>query len=255
MLHWPETMFTYLEDERILFSCDFFGFHTAVGLYDDDFADLEYQARRYYGEIMMPYATFGKRALEKLKDKKIDFICPSHGPIYKSPKRIIDYYNKWTSFQTDEKIVIIYTSMWKDIEKMVDRITDYLLAHNIKFSRYNLQNADPGDICADLVDSKAVIFGAPTVLASMHPLGIYGAYLIKVLRPPLRYALLLSSYGWAESAISQMKQIFSPLKLEIIGELAVYGPANKEDMKTVEVLVGRLIERIRAKDTQEVDIG
>jgi flavorubredoxin len=253
MLHWPETMFTYLEDEGVLFPCDFLGFHTAEGFYDSDIQNLEFEARRYYGEIMMPYSEFGKKVLEKIKNLKINLICPSHGPMHKNPERILGFYKKWTNGETEEKVLIVYMSMWKDIEKMVEGISGKLLEKEIKFSRYNLENSDPGDICAELVDSRAIIFGAPTVLASIHPLGMSGAFLVKVLRPPLKYALLLSSYGWAESAISEMKQVLSSLKnLELVGEFAVKGPAYEKDLKVLDGLVDKLIEKVKAKEPSGV---
>ena len=99
-----------------------------------------------------------------------------------------------------------------------------------------------------MVDSRTLIFAAPTVLAGVHPLGMYGAFLVKVLRPPLKYALLLSSYGWAESAIKDIKNVLSSLKgVEILGELAVKGPAYEEDLDVLDDLLNRLIEKTRKK--------
>ena len=93
-LHWPETMFTYLIENKILFPCDFFGAHTVEGIFDDEVDDLISFAKRYYGEIMMPFNRMGKTALDKIKELKIDMIAPSHGPIYKTPERILEQYRK-----------------------------------------------------------------------------------------------------------------------------------------------------------------
>lgn len=246
MLHWPETMFTYFEEGKVLFPCDFLGFHTSYnGLFEDGIEDLEFEAKSYYGEIMMPYSEFGKRALEKIKNLSINFIAPSHGPIYREPKRILDYYSKWTQGITEEKIIIIYVSMWKDIEKMVDRITEKLLKENIKFARYNLENANVKDLCADLVDSRGIIFGAPTVLSSIHPLGIYGAYLLKLLKPPVKYGAFLSSYGWADGFKEQISKILDKTKIEVVGEKIINGPAYKEDLEELDTIVDRLIEKVK----------
>lgn len=251
MLHWPETMFTYLGDLGALFPCDFLGFHTADGFYDEGHEGLEIGAKRYYGEIIMPYSEFGKQALTKIKDLEVNLICPSHGPIHKNPGKILSLYEKWTAGETEEKVLIVYTSMWKDIEEMVDRITFKLLKEGVKFCRYNLENSDLGDICADLVDSRAIIFGAPTVLANVHPLGMYGAFLLKVLRPPLKYALLLSSFGWVESAIEEVKQVLSSLNgLEIVGEFAVKGPAYEEELQALDKLVDILLEKVRGGNSK-----
>ncbi len=89
MLHWPETMFTFLQEDKILFPCDFFGSHTAKGLYDDELDDLLVHAQRYFGEIMMPFRVMGQRALEKIKDLEIRMIAPSHGPMHRNPEHIL----------------------------------------------------------------------------------------------------------------------------------------------------------------------
>jgi len=245
MLHWPETMFTYLEDAAVLFTCDFFGFHSAKGLFDSDFEDIEFEAKKYYGEIMMPFSAMGKKAMDKIKGLNINLICPSHGPIYQNPQRIVSLYDKWVSGRTDEKVIFVYVSMWKNIEGMVDRMTDKLLAAGVKFGRYNFLNSDPGDICADLVDSRAIVFGAATVLSSMHPLGIYAANLVRLLKPPAKYAVLLSSYGWAESASKEMQNIFSKMQFELVGSKITNGPASEQDLKEVDALTEKLMQKIK----------
>lgn len=110
-LHWPETMFTYLAEDKILFPCDFFGSHTAAGVYDDEVADLPVRAQMYFGEIMMPFHKAGERALKKLTDLPIELIAPSHGPLWRHPERILDLYRKWTAGETLPKAVVAYVSM------------------------------------------------------------------------------------------------------------------------------------------------
>jgi len=244
-LHWPETMFTYLIEDKILFPCDFFGAHTATGIYDDDVDDLILFAKRYYGEIMMPFNRMGNNAMEKIKDLKIEMIAPSHGPIYKNPKKIMDVYKKWTKGETEEKAIIIFVSMWKSTEKMINAITETLLSNNIKVSKFDLTNADIGDIARELVDSKAVVLGVPTVLGGMHPLGIYASYLVKALRPPLKYAVVLSSFGWGGGAIRQVSEILGPSGLEIVGTLDINGPPKDADYQKILELGNQLVEKIK----------
>lgn len=246
MLHWPETIFTYLKEEGALFPCDFFGFHSAKSLDENDYEDLEFQLKRYYGEIMMPFAIMGKRAIDKIKDLEIKLIAPSHGPVYKNVKKVMALYEKWTAGVTTEKVIILYTSMWKDIEYMVDILTERIITQGVKVVRYNIINSDLGDIAADLVDSRALIFGVPTVLNSMHPLGISAAYLAKLLKPPLKFVLLISSYGWVEAALGEMKKIFSDLKAELIGEIAVNGPATKSEIEQLLALCDKLIAKVKS---------
>ncbi|MDH7564602.1 MAG: FprA family A-type flavoprotein, partial [Candidatus Bathyarchaeota archaeon] len=182
MLHWPETMFTYLMENKVLFPCDFFGSHVAQDLYDDEVEDLIVWAQRYFGEIMMPFRVNAQKALEKIKPFEIETIAPSHGPIHRNPKRILDAYRKWSGGETRKKAIIVYVSMWNSTAKMVQPIADVLTSEGIEVAKHNLANADIADLAKDLVDSRAIVLGAPTVLAGAHPLAVYAAYLVKALR-------------------------------------------------------------------------
>ena len=245
-LHWPETMFTYLPEDKVLFPCDFFGAHTAQGVYDEDLEDLIPLAKRYYGEIMMPFGNMGAKALEKIKDLDIEIIAPSHGPIYKTPQRILEPYTKWTAGKTDNKALIVYVSMWGSTKLMVRTIAETLLKEGVDVRIYDLEVADTGDIARELVDSRAVIIGAPTVLAGMHPLALYGTYLVKALKPPAKYGVILGSFGWGGGALKQAGDILVPSKMEIIGTLQVKGKPSEEDLKKVEEIGRELAKKMKA---------
>ena len=240
MLHWPETMFTYLEEDCILFPCDFFGSHLAMGVYSDEIEDLLIHAQRYWGEIMMPFRTMAKKALEKLENLEIRMIAPSHGPIHRNPKPILDAYRRWAYGETKMKTTIIYVSMWGSSEKMVNQMAETLASEGIEVVVYNLTSADLGDIAKDLVDSRAIVLGAPTVLGGAHPLAIYATYLVRALYPPIRFAVFLSSYGWGAAAVKQMQEILGQLKVEIVGTLEVNGPPTEENIKQI-VEIGKLL--------------
>lgn len=247
-LHWPETMFTYLVENKVLFPCDFFGTHTAFGLYDEDFEGLIPLAQRYFGEIMMPFRKMGRKALEKLEKLAIKIIAPSHGPIYKHPERIIKAYRRWTAGETKEKAIVVYVSMWGDTEAMVKTIVETLLSESVEVSLYELSNADVGEIAKDLVDSRAVILGTPTVLGGMHPLAVYAVHLVKALHPPLKYGAVLSSYGWGGGALRQALEILGPTKIEVVGTLKVNGPPSADDRQRI-VEIGK---QLSAKMVKEV---
>jgi flavorubredoxin len=240
MLHWPETMFTYLEEDHILFPCDFFGSHLAMGVYSDEIEDIVIHAQRYWGEIMMPFRTMAKKALEKLENLEIRMIAPSHGPIHRNPKPILDAYRRWAYGETKMKTTIIYVSMWGSSEKMVNQMAETLASEGIEVVVYNLISADLGDIAKDLVDSRAIVLGAPTVLGGAHPLAIYASYLVRALYPPIRFVVLLSSYGWGAAAVKQMQEILDPLKVEVVGTLEVNGPPTEENIKQI-VEIGKLL--------------
>jgi len=232
-LHWPETMFTYLVEDKILFPCDFFGAHVAAGLYDDEVDEIISYAKGYFGEIMMPFRNMGKKAIEKIDKLEIKMIAPSHGPIYKNPARILEVYRKWTDGETREKAILVYVTMYSATERMIEIMAETLLSEGIDVNIYNLACADLAGIATDLVDSRAIVFGAPVVLGGMHPLALYGAHLVKALKPPLKYGAILSSYGWGGVAIKQALEILGPTKIEVVGTLEVNGPPSLDNQKEV----------------------
>jgi len=245
MLHWPETMFTYLIENKILFPCDFFGSHVATGLYDDEVEDLLVHAQRYWGEIMMPFRIMAQRALEKIKALEIEMIAPSHGPIHRNTERILMAYKKWANGETKRKAMIAYVSMWNSTEKMIQPIAETLASEGIEIVLYNLALADIGDVAKDLVDSRAIVLGAPTVLGGMHPLAVYATYLVKALRPPLKYGVVLSSYGWGGGAVKHVQEVLGPLKMEVVGAMEINGPPTKNDITKIIEIGKTLAKKIK----------
>ena len=245
MLHWPETMFTYLREDKILFSCDFFGSHIAKELYDDEVNDLLVHAQRYWGEIMMPFRVMAQKALEKIKDLKVSLIAPSHGPIHRNPERILTAYRKWANGETKRKATIVYVTMWNSVEKMIQPMAETLTSEGIEVALYNLVSADVGEIAKDLVDSKAIVLGAPTVLGGAHPLAVYATYLVKALKPPLKFGAVLSSYGWGGGAIKHVQEVLGQTKIEVVGALEINGPPTDKDVVQIVGLGKALANKIK----------
>jgi len=244
MLHWPETMFTYLKENKTLFPCDFFGSHVARGLYDDEVEDLLVYAQRYFGEIMMPFRPMAQKAMEKIRDLGIEMIAPSHGPVYKNPERILRAYRKWANGETKPKAIIVYVTMWNSTEKMIQPLAETLMAEGVEVALYNLTVSDIGDVAKDLVDSRAIVLGAPTVLGGVHPLAVYATYLVKALRPPLKFGVVLSSYGWGGGAIKHVQEILGPTKMEVVGAIEINGPPSESDRQRIIELGKNLAEKI-----------
>ncbi|MBC7319378.1 FprA family A-type flavoprotein, partial [bacterium] len=173
-VHWPETMSTYLVEDKILFTCDFFGSHLATNeLYAVDKARVYESAKRYYAEIMMPFRSIIQKNLEKIKDLDISIIAPSHGPIYNEPNFIIDAYKDWTSDVPKNIVVIPYTSMHNSTKIMVDYLVSSLTERGIKVERFDLSSVDLGKLAMSLVDAGTVVVGTPTVLTGPHPNVVY----------------------------------------------------------------------------------
>lgn len=246
-LHWPETMFTYLVEDKVLFSCDFFGAHTAHGLYDDEVPSIIEYAQRYFGEIMMPFSSMAKRAMEKLKGLGIKMIAPSHGPIYRNPERILKAYESWVKGETKEKVLVAYVSMWGSNRELAKELADLLVARGIDVKVHDLVSADIGELAKDLVDSRAIVLAAPTVLGSAHPLAVYAAYLVKALRPPAKYAVLIGSHGWHGRSINAILEILKGTSFELLGSVDVHARPKEEDYEALYSLADLLAKKVRGE--------
>lgn len=177
-VHWPETMSTYLQEDKILFSCDFFGSHLATSsLFVEDEATVYESAKRYYAEIMMPFRTPIRNNLKKIDSLEIEMIAPSHGPVYQKPELIVDAYRDWVSDDVKNEVVVAYVSMHESTRKMVEHFVDALIERNIKVKQFNLTVTDIGELAMALVDAAAIVIGSPTVLVGAHPKVAYAAIL------------------------------------------------------------------------------
>jgi len=245
MLHWPETMFTYLVEDGVLFSCDFFGAHLAGAAFSDEIDDWLTHAKKYWAEIMMPFRSMAQKALEKIIGLDVRVIAPSHGPVHREPKLILSAYKSWASGETKPKVTIIYVSMWGSTETMIKRMIEALASENIELAVHNLAVADLGELAKDLADSRAIVLGAPTFLGGAHPLAVYAAYILKILHPPVTYAAILSSYGWGGGAVKQIQEMLSGYKIELVGALEVNGPLTENDVERITELGKALARKIQ----------
>jgi flavorubredoxin len=248
-LHWPETIFTYVPEDRILFPCDFFGSHIAYGeFYADEFGNghtLEL-AKLYFAEIMMPFRTPSMKAIEKVKALDPKMIAPSHGVIYREPKLIIDAYTDWAGEKMKKKVLIAYVSMWGRTERMVKVLKESLIHKGIEVQAFDLTTMGIGEVAKQLVDSPVVVIGAPTVLGGVHPVAAYATLLTKTLRAPTKYAAILSSHGWSGGAVKQLSGLLEGTKIEVLDVVDVKGPANDEEiqrvLKLADTIEGKLAE-------------
>jgi flavorubredoxin len=194
---------------------------------------------------MMPFNIMGQKALEKIKNLDIQMIGPSHGPIHRNPDHILKAYRQWTSGETRQKATVVYATMWNSTEKMIRPMVDTLASEGIEVALYNLAIADIGDLAKDLVDSRAIVLGTPTVLGGAHPLAFYATYLVKALRPPIKYAVVLSSYGWGGGAIKHVQETLGSTKLEIVGAMEINGPPTENDVERIIEMGKTLAKKIK----------
>jgi flavorubredoxin len=236
-VHWPETMVTYLREERILFSCDFFGSHlAATDLYVTDEGQVHEAAKRYYAEIMMPFRTIIQKNLEKIKDYQIDIIAPSHGPMYDKPEFIIKAYHSWAFDEPKNIVVLPYVSMHGSTRKMVTYFVEALAQRGVAVKQFDLTVTDLGKLAMSLVDAATVVIGTPTVLAGPHPSAVYAAFLANALRPNLKFASIIGSYGWGGKTLEQLTALLPNLKVELLEPVLIKGYPREADFKALDNL-------------------
>ena len=243
-VHWPETMVTYLPEDRIVFSCDFLGSHMAMSeLYAGENPQIIDAAKRYYAEIMMPFRTMIQKNLKKLRELKFDFIAPSHGPVFDHPEIILSAYEDWVSDRVSNSVVIPYISMHGSTETMVNYLVAALAERGIMVQKFELSATDIGKLAMALVDAATIVIGTPTVNTGPHPGIISAVFLVNSLRPKLKYAAFIGSYGWGTKAVDHISGLLSNLKFEVLGTILCKGRPQNETFKALDALADAIRDK------------
>ncbi len=243
-VHWPETMLTYLNEDKILFPCDFFGSHIATSeLYVTDEGRVYEAAKRYYAEIMMPFRAQIQKNLEKIKDYNFKLIAPSHGPMYGEPDFIINAYHEWAFNEPKNIVVLPYISMHGSTKKMVDYLVSALATRGVNVEQFDVSVADIGKLAMSLVDAGTIVLGAPTVLVGPHPLMAYAAVLANALKPKAKFASIIGSYGWGTKAVETLAGLIPNLKVEIIPPVICKGQPREADYQALEKLAETIAQK------------
>ena len=243
-VHWPETMSTYVPEDKLLFSCDFFGAHLATSsLFVDDEATVYESAKRYYAEIMMPFRKQINANIAKLNDLDIGMIAPSHGPVHHKPEFIMDAYKDWASDAVKNEVVVAYVSMHGSTGKMVSHLVEGLIKRGITVRQFELATVDIGKLAMALVDAATIVIGSPTVLVGPHPCAAYAAFLANLLKPKTRFASIIGSYGWGSKMVEQLTGLMPNLKAEILEPVLAKGDPKEVDWPAID----RLADEILAK--------
>ncbi len=243
-VHWPETMLTYLKEEQILFSCDFFGSHIATtDLYVTDEGRVYEAAKRYYAEIMMPFRTQIHKNLEKIEEYQFKIIAPSHGPMYNRPDFIIKAYHEWVFDEPKNIVVLPYISMHGSTRKMVDYLVSTLALRGVKVEQFDLSVTDIGKLAMALVDAGTIVIGTPTVLTGPHPSIAYAAVLANALRPKAKFASIIGSYGWGTKVVETIAGLIPNLKVEIIPPVICKGQPREVDYQALEKLAETIAQK------------
>ena len=242
-VHWPETMSTWLAEDQILFSCDFFGSHYAT---NDVFADKHQVydgAKRYYAEIMMPFGAQVLKNIEKVTQYPIKFIGPSHGPVYDDPGFIIEAYRDWAGGEPQNIVCLPFVSMHDSTLLMVDHLTAALTNRGVAVERFDLTTLDAGELASSLVHAGTIVLGCPTVLTGPHPLAAYAAFLANALKPRAKFATVIGSYGWAGKTVETLVGMMPKLKCEFLEPVLSKGMPRAEDYDALDRLADTIAEK------------
>jgi len=243
-VHWPETMFTYLKEDKILFTCDFLGSHLATSdLYASDEAKVYASAKRYFAEIMMPFRTSIKKHLQKIDTMDIEMILPSHGPIYNKPEFILNAYKDWVSDEVKNEVLVPYVSMHGSTEKLAAYFIEALMKRGLTVKPFNLTVTDVGELAMALVDAATIVVGSPTVLLGPHPAALYAVYLVNALRPKTKFISLIGSYGWGGKMVETLTGMITNLKTEVLDPVMVKGYPVEEDFKLLDTLANTILSK------------
>ena len=240
-VHWPETMTTYLREEGILFSCDFFGSHIATTeLFVSDEGRVYEAAKRYFSEIMMPFSKVIEKNIEKVTKHDIRIIAPSHGPAYGRPHFIIDAYRDWTTSSPKNLAVIAYISMHGSTGKLVERLVSSLAANGVTVAEFDLSVTDIGKLAIMLVDAGTIVLGTPTVHVGPHPGVAYAAILANMIRPKAKFVSVVGSYGWHTKAVEQLAGMIPNLKVEVLSPVICKGLPTENDYNAIDELARQI---------------
>jgi flavorubredoxin len=224
MLHWPDSMVSYLHEEKLLFSQDGFGMHLASSeRFDDELplALLEHEAKKYYANILLPFSRQVLKTLDRLAEAKLEFgiIAPDHGPIWrKNQGRILELYRVWADQKRGAKAVVVYDTMWGSTEKMAKAIADGLTAGGASVKVMKLRAAHRSDIATEILDAGALIVGSPTINNNMFPTVADVLVYLKGLKPLGLMGAAFGSFGWSGESVKQLEEMLGQMKVEIAGE-------------------------------------
>jgi flavorubredoxin len=243
-VHWPETMVTYLKEDKILFSCDFFGSHLAIGAVFSEENVVHDPMKRYYAEIMMPFSANIRGNLEKLKGLDLAMIAPSHGPVHKNVAFVTGLYQDWAAGPVKNNVLVAYVSMHGSTLALVNRLVSRLQESGISVEKLNLEQLDEGRVAMALVDAATIVIGTPTVLTGPHPKAVYAAYLANALRPKARFVSVIGSYGWGGKALETIAGMIPNLKAEVLSPVMVKGMPTEADLARIDDLAALIVVKM-----------
>ena len=246
MLHWPDSMFTYLKEDKILFSSDAFGQHYAgFEKFDDQIGEeIMLYAKKYFANILLLYSPLILKLIGKVTELglEIDMICPDHGIIWrKDPGKIIGAYAKWSKQEPEKKALVVYDTMWHSTEDMADMIAAGIAAEGVAVRPIHIRSSHRSEIMTEVLDARAVIVGSPTINNQLFPTVSDFLTYMKGLKPQNKIGAAFGSYGWSGEAVKLINKELEAMKFDVIdpGVRVQYVP--DQDAKDACFELGRKI--------------
>lgn len=250
MLHWPDSMFSYLAEDGVLFSNDAFGMHLATAERFDDEIDpevLDYEAKTYFANILLPYSSLITKLLAKVGEMNLPIkaIATDHGPVWrKDIAGILDRYGKWAAQRRSNKAIIVYDTMWQSTAKMARAIGEGLTAGGAHVKIMPINGSHRSDVATELLDAGALLVGSPTMNNNLYPTVADVMTYVKGLRPQNLIGAAFGSYGWGGEAVNQLKEILTAMKVDIVGDLKIKFVPDAEALENCYALGKSVAERL-----------
>ncbi len=256
MLHWPDSMFSYIPEEKLLISSDAFGQHFATSeRFDDEVneTDLMYQAAKYYANILTLYSPLVRKLLKQVEELgiEINMIAPDHGLIWKNPAKILQAYSDWSHHKGTNKALVIYDTMWHSTEMMANAVADGIQAEGVSVKLLNLQHNHRSEIMAEVLDAKAIVLGCPTLNNGLLPRMAGFLMYMRGLRPTNKVGAAFGSFGWSGESVKLLNKAMEEMKFDIIDEgiKVKYVPRHDTLKECVELgmRVGKAVKKALAE--------
>ena len=257
MLHWPDSMFTYMKEDKILFSSDAFGQHLASSeRFDDEYdqAILMEELTKYYANILTLYSPLVKKLIAKVKEinLEIDMIAPDHGLLWRSnPMKAIEAYDKWSRHEGQGYAMVIYDTMWHSTEIMAKEIGAGLQQEGISYQLVNLRHNHRSDVMREVLNASAIILGCPTLNNGLLPRMAGFLMYMRGLRPTNKIGAAFGSYGWSGESVKLLNGAMEEMKFDIVDEgIRIKYVPEKGDLPACVELgrkVGRALKEKQAK--------
>ena len=254
MLHWPDSMMTYLAEDKVLLSNDAFGMHLASSeRFADEIEDgvLAEEAAKYYANILLPLSPLVAKLLEKVGKLgiEINMIAPSHGPIWRrEAEKPVGWYAKWAAGETSDKAVVMYDTMWQSTAKMARAIAEGIAGGGASVKVMPLRAAHRSDVATELLDAGALVVGSPTLNNGVFPTVADALCYLKGLKPRGLIGAAFGSYGWSGEAVGQIEEALEAMKVELVGDGIKVRYVPDEESLSQCLSAGRgIAERLSAK--------